>query len=545
MNSTYSWKDKLFYTSLFLFAVSLPLAEFMVSISTGLLFISWLLTGNFTNKWEQLKRKPAALLLISIFFVYVLGLFFTHNQTLGIYELRKTIFILIVPLCISTGPKIDYSLFRKVLISFLVTLNMATVIAIVRLFLRTRFGIHDIWEILFVSHIGFTFQLLLGVAILIYELYTNPSISKKLRILMIADIVYLIAFLFILKALTGIVTFAILLFIHLIFIIRKIRNRRWRLLAGIMLPMLILAGFGYIGWSIHRFYDTGQVNLSQLPEKTQNGHPYKHDISNKLLENGHYVGLYICEEEMKKSWDQRSSIVYNGNDANGFPVYATLIRYLTSKGLTKDSVGVSKLTDEDIGYIEKGIANHIYTKRFLSLYPRIYQTIWELDVYFKTGNPNMKSLAKRIEFEKAAFTIIREHPHFGVGTGNWKQAFADAYEKNKSQLDPEEYASAHNQYLNYLVKFGIVGFLWIMFAWTYPLFLTNKHRFYPALMLVLIVGISNFSDSNLEAHMGISFFIFFYSFFLFSETQPETRKSQVNMQDSKSYNPAYSVSQPI
>lgn len=542
MNSTYSWKDIFFYTSLFLFAVSLPLAEFMVSISTGLLLVSWLLTGNFTHKWEQLKRKPAALLLISIFLVYVLGLFFTHDRALGIYELRKTIFILIVPLCISTGPKINYSLFRKIVFTFLVTLNIATVIAIVRLFLRTRFGIHDIWEILFVSHIGFTFQLLLGAAILIYELYTNASITKNLRILMIADIVYLIAFLFILKALTGIVTFAILLFIHLVFIIRKIRNRRWKLLAGITLPLLILAGFGYIGWSIHRFYDTEQVNLSQLPEKTPNGHPYQHDISNKLLENGHYVGLYVCVEEMKKSWEQRSSVAYDAKDANGFPVYATLIRYLTSKGLTKDSVGVSKLTDEDIGYIEKGIANHIYTKRFMSLYPRIYQTIWELDVYFKTGDPNMKSLAKRIEFEKAALTIIRQHPLFGVGTGNWKQAFADAYEKNKSQLNPGEYASAHNQYLNYLVKFGIAGFLWIMFAWAYPLFLTRKHRFYPALMLVLIVGISNFSDSNLEAHMGISFFIFFYSFFLFSETQPEIKLSPVNRQRSKSYNQVSSVS---
>jgi len=37
--------------------------------------------------------------------------------------------------------------------------------------------------------------------------------------------------------------------------------------------------------------------------------------------------------------------------------------------------------------------------------------------------------------------------------------------------------------------------------------------------LLLILGIANFSDSNLEAHMGISFFIFFYCFFLFSKTQ--------------------------
>ncbi|HEY3371376.1 MAG TPA: O-antigen ligase family protein [Prolixibacteraceae bacterium] len=524
MNSTYSWQHLFFYASVFLFAVSLPFAEFMISISTGLVFVSWLVTGHFAEKWEKLKHQPAALLIISIFFVYVLGVFFTHDQKLAIYELKKTAFILALPLCISTGPVISYQLFRKILISFLAALNLATVIALVRLIFRDQLAIHDIWEILFVSHIGFTFQLLLGISIILNELYNNTSIRKGLRNILMADIAYLIVFLFILKSLTGLTTFALLMIIHLVFVIRKIRNRKRKLFAMVVLSMMILGGFSYLGWCVHRFYETDQVDLNHLPEKTQSGHLYHHDLADKLLENGHYIGLYVCEEELQKSWEQRSSLDYQDNQ-NGFPISSTLIRYLTSKGLTKDSVGMSKLLPEDIGYIEKGIANYIYTQRFLSLYPRIYQTIWELDVYFKTGDPNMKSLAKRIEFEKAAFTIIREHPLFGVGTGNWKQAFADAYQKNQSKLGAEQYGSSHNQYLNYLVKFGVLGFLWIIFAWVYPLFLTNKHHFYPAVMLLLILGISNFSDSNLEAHMGISFFIFFYSVFLFSETkQPVIEK---------------------
>lgn len=534
MNATYNWKDQFFYASVFLFAVSLPFAEFMISISTGLIFVSWLLTGSFAEKGRRLVNQPAALLLISIFMVYVVGILFTRDLSLAIYELKKTVFILVLPLCISTGPVINYKLFRKITLSFLIFMNLATLVAIVRLAFREQFGIQDIWEILFVSHIGFTFQVLLGIALLINELYYNNSLRKGVRVLLMADILYLIGFLFILKSLTGLATLALLLVIHLLFFIPKIRTRKWKLLAVLMLSLIIIGGFSYIGWSVHRFYDTPQVDLNQLPEKTQNGNLYHHDTSNKMIENGHYVGLHICEPEMQKSWEQRSSIGYHQADQTGFPVSATLIRYLTSKGLTKDSVGVSKLLPEDITYIEKGIANYIYTQRFLSLYPRVYQTIWELDVYFKTGDPNMKSLAKRIEFVKAAVTIIGEHPLFGVGTGNWKQAFVDAYQSNQSKLDPSEYASSHNQYLNYLVKFGILGFLWIMFAWVAPLFLTRKHRFYPALMLLLILGISNFSDSNLEAHMGISFFIFFYSFFLFSQTQQEGHPS-LNSNDKKEH----------
>ncbi|OFX62819.1 MAG: hypothetical protein A2066_03700 [Bacteroidetes bacterium GWB2_41_8] len=524
MNKNYTWKDLFYYTSVFLFAASLPLSEFMISLSAGLLVIGCLLTGGFNEKFQRLKNQPAALLIISIFFVYVFGVIFTRNQSLAMYELQKTAFILVVPLCIAIGPSIGYSMFRKILLTFLAALNLASVIAIFRLIFREQFGIHEIWEILFVSHIGFSFQLLLGVSILIYELYYNHSISRKIRILLIADIFYLILFLFILKSLTGLVTFAVLLVVHLFFVIWKIRIRRWRIFALTLLPVMIFGGFLYLGSCIYRFYDTEQIDPAKLPERTQNGNIYHHDLNDKMLENGHYVGLFLCQEELKKSWEQRSPMGYSQNDPNGFPVSASLIRYLTSKGLTKDSAGISKLLPEDIQFIEKGIANHIYTKRFFSLYPRIYQTIWELDVYFKTGDPNLKSLAQRIEFVKAAKTIISEHLLFGIGTGNWKQEFIDAYQKNQSKLDPQHYGSSHNQYLNYLVKFGILGFLWIMFAWAYPLFLTNKQRYYPAVMLLLILGIANFSDSNLEAHMGISFFIFFYSLFLFSETQKPALK---------------------
>lgn len=492
----------------------------MISLSSVLLFLSCLLTGHFYEKWNRLKSQPAALLIISIFFVYVFGILFTKNQSLALYELQKTAFILVVPLGIAIGPHISYTLFRKILFSFLAAVNIATGIAIFRLIFREQIDIHDIWEIMFVSHIGFSFQLLLAISILINELYNYKPERKNVRYFLLADMLYLTSFLFILKSLTGVATFAVLLIIHLFFIIPRIKTRFRKRIVQLSVLVMILGGFSYLGWCINRFYDTPEINLTQLSEKTQGGHPYHHDINNKTLENGNYVGLFLCEVELKKSWEQRSPIAYNQIDKSGFPVSATLIRYLTSKGLTKDSVGMSKLVPEDIRSVENGIANHIYNQRFLSLYSRIYQTIWELDVYFKTGDANYKSLAQRIEFVKAASTIIKEHPLFGVGTGNWKQAFVDAYTENQSKLDPVQYGSSHNQYLNYMVKFGIIGFLWIVFAWIYPLFLTNKQHYYPAVMILLILGIANFSDSNLEAHMGISFFVFFYSLFLFSETEP-------------------------
>ena len=306
MNTKYTWKNLFFYTSVFLFAVSLPFSEFMISLSSGLLVISCIVTGGFQEKFNKLKNQPAALLIISVFFVYVIGVIFTRNMPLALYELQKTAFILVVPLCIAIGPPIGYTMFWKVLLAFMAALNLASAIAIFRLIFREQFGIHDIWEILFVSHIGFSFQLLLGISILINERYNQKPIGKNLRYIMIADILYLLVFLFLLKSLTGLATFAVLLVIHLFFVIRKIKIRKWKLFASIMLPAMILGGFFYLGSCVYRFYDTAPIDPAQLPERTQNGNLYKHDLNDKMLENGNYVGLYLSWDELKESWAKRS-----------------------------------------------------------------------------------------------------------------------------------------------------------------------------------------------------------------------------------------------
>jgi hypothetical protein len=80
------------------------------------------------------------------------------------------------------------------------------------------------------------------------------------------------------------------------------------------------------------------------------GNLYHHDFEQGLRENGHLVYVYVCEEELRQEWNKRSEIKYD-DDLNGYILGSTLIRYLASKGYRKDSVGVSKLTSDDIELI--------------------------------------------------------------------------------------------------------------------------------------------------------------------------------------------------
>jgi O-antigen ligase len=191
---------------------------------------------------------------------------------------------------------------------------------------------------------------------------------------------------------------------------------------------------------------------------------------------------------------------------------------MASKGFKKDSLGISLLTDADISLIEKGITNYKFKNSRFSIYPRIYETIWELDYYFKTGDPNNKTLAQRIEFVKASFFLIKRNLFFGIGTGNWVIKYNEAYDEMNSKLLPEKRGPSHNQYLNYMVKFGVIGFLWIMFALIVPVFLEKQQRNLVLILFLISIAAANFGDANLETHMGLSFFVLFYSLFLWNST---------------------------
>lgn len=130
---------------------------------------------------------------------------------------------------------------------------------------------------------------------------------------------------------------------------------------------------------------------------------------------------------------------------------------------------------------------------------------------------NNQSLSQRIEFSKAAAFIIENNFWFGVGIGNWKQAFFSAYKNTGSNLNENYYASSHNQYLNYLVKFGITGFLIIMFFIIYPILKSKRYKDPLFVIFLVFLLIANLADSNFETHMGSCFFVFFYCFFLVTD----------------------------
>ena len=507
-----------FFVSLVAFVIVLPLSVALVSVLGALVLFTALIEDSWNEKRKRIKERKVILLIPIIFLIYLISTLITLKYDSSFYDVKKTMFYVVFPLAFSMGKNINAHQKRFVFYAFAVSVLLAIIIALLRwksgYYKVGAFGVHNISLI---SHIRFSFQLVLIVLFFTISLFYNYKwFSKQNLFFWISAIFIYTSYLLFQQSLTGLLALGVSVIFLLLYLF-NLADTEWKIPLVVVFILAVIVPFLYLDKAVKNFYDIEKVNPDEIEKTTSLGHKYSHDFSNKLVENGHYVFLYICTDEMREEWNKISEFKYDSIGQNGYPVSATLIRYMTSKGLRKDANGIKALTKADIINVEHGIANVIFTQKY-SLYPRVYLTIWEYYVYSITGDSNNKSFSQRIDYAKAALTIIKKKGLFGVGTGKWKAAFAESFNENHSQLDQSNYASSHNQYLNYMVKFGITGFVLIMFLIIYPVIKTKRYRDPLFFLFLLFMFFVNFADSNLESHMGSSFFFFFYCFFL---TGPE------------------------
>lgn len=519
-------RENLFFFLLLLTAAVFPYSEALVSISIGLLLFQALTFRSWNHPTVKKRSLKIALLPFSIFGLYIAGTLFTKDFSFALYELKKVIFWLVVPLAVILSPQLPDKKLYRVLGVFVISVTIASFIITGKIILNDYFKLNGFRSFSIISHIRYSFQVVLSLIIVAWFIIKHKQLRLTFNpIFLFALFIWLVVFLFLLKSLLGIISFLGTVTIALVLYIMKLRNRQVKYtLVAALLALVIIPAF-YTGKVYIDYYDFKDVNPEEVERRTQSGNFYHHDFKENARENGYLVFIYICEEELRKEWNKRSEIKY-GDNLNGYPLSSTLIRYLTSLGYRKDSVGINRLSPKDIKLIEQGVTNYKFDNRLFSIYPRIYETIWELDNYFRTDNPNNKSLAQRIEFVKASLLLIKENTWLGIGTGNWVIEYNKVYDRMDSKLDEEKRGPSHNQYLNYMVKFGIIGFLWILLAVLYPVFHMGHRRNFIFVFFLITIAFANLGDANLETHMGLSFFSFFYFLFLWNSTT-EMEKSIV------------------
>ena len=499
--------------ALALVAIMLPWSEFLLSNAQFLLIGNWLVEGlvrkDFFGRFKRAFTHPAGLVFLSFFTLHAFGLLWTEDLDWGLDLCRILLPVLaFTPILVSTPP-LSVRESRTVLL-----LGAWSTVASTLVCLAWKHAVIDeggYRELsVFISHIRLALLLCFSVAV--FVLMGGPG--RWRRIAHALAIVWCLFFLDRLSSLPGMFILALLAAYG---IWRWSASRgtalRWSLRALLVL-MPLIAG-AYAQWCIREFFREDGTDLSRLDESSAGGEHYYHDRDEPLRENGHFVWINVADGELQRAWERRSDHPYLHVDAKGQPLRHTLIRYMASMGLRKDSIGALSLADEDIRRVENGVSSIIIGRRD-PVRARIDQVLYEWDHYRAKGDASGHSVAMRYEFLRTGWSIAKDNLMVGVGTGDTRPAFAAEYERQRSTLTGVWRLRAHNEFITLLISFGILGLVWSLFSWIWPAWRTGAFQRPLFVCWAIIFTVSCLSEDTIETQMGATFFAFFYALLVFA-----------------------------
>ena len=419
-------------------------------------------------------RNPIYLSFLLVWILLLFGFFRGGENALIVKELKTLLPLILAPLFLqnlSPLSKKDENIIWKV---FFTSVGIAALICVA--YAVAKYPLQEPRDAsLFISHIRFSLMAVLGVI----AAWRLPGILPTYLKITLTGIVC--SFFFFVGTLTG-WGFLILLVI-LLFASKSKRNK------------FIVAGTSLALISVLLFL------LSQLTQ------------SNSFqTENGNRIFINIAPLELDSAWLARTNHPMLQKDARGQLVQTTLIRYLTSKGLSKDALGVQQLTDNDISNILAGYTN-CNEPHWNALEKRWHQIVFEYQTFQSGENPSGHSIFQRVEYYKAAKFILERNLVFGVGQGTVKTAYSEAYKQTSPNLDEKVQHAVHNQFLSYWIASGlaaIISFLlYFYFMWKEA---KGKEI---ALAFVILAFLSCLTEDTLTTQPGVAFFAFFSTFFFF------------------------------
>ena len=300
----------------------------------------------------------------------------------------------------------------------------------------------------------------------------------------------------------------------------------------------VLVAENFKPYSFHRVMFYGDIRLGEFNKQVEVSQGFfKHSgINDATLRNvtvgndcliekvGNYINNYICQAELEREWAKRSTMGLYDTTQNDYTVYPTLLRYLNALGTTKDSVGMTLLGDDDIRAIEHGIANPVYVSGS-SLRKMYYVMFFEYECYRSFGAVKDFTMLQRFELWRNAWKVFRSNPLFGTGTGDVVDACHQQLADSQSPLQGT-YKHAHNQYLTFLVTFGIIGFAIITAFFVYALRRQRLLRVPAVLAFVCIVLISFITEDTLETLAGCVFSTLFLCLMAAVEAENVERRAE-------------------
>ncbi|MDG1690281.1 MAG: O-antigen ligase family protein [Flavobacteriales bacterium] len=300
-----------------------------------------------------------------------------------------------------------------------------------------------------------------------------------------------------------------LLFLFIVFLFSSKNKHNTAYIAGIA-SLFFLVGL-YITATVNDFYHVKSKERSFLTH-SMGGEKYLFDFKDNTIENGFYLWENIAQKELERTWNRKSTFSFNSKDKKNQPIKATLYRFLTSKGLNKDSMGLSKLTQTEVQKIENGETSSVSYNNFKK---RIRSLLYQRESRKKSTDPNNQTINQRVVFWKAGIDIFLDQLAFGHGPGGAKTQFKNYYKSRNTNLNKSNQLLAHNQFITQAINLGGLGTIIWIFILIYSFLKVEKEMCLFFIPYIILMFFAFMSDDMLEVQAGATIFSFFGTLMLF------------------------------
>ena len=494
-----------YLSMLALLGVSMTTSVWLSNLAWVAMGVNWLLEGRWREKWQMARESRLLQAFAVLWALYLAGMLWTEHLQAGLGVLQVALPLLALPLVALTSQPVGARVRKGIFLLYGATVVAVSVVAAVRLLTIDGLAYRD--AVPHISHIRFALNCCV-VAFLAAYYGWHRSRSPMARGASALLVAWMVAVMLLLRSYTGLAVLAAVPMAALLLRWRRVRRSERRVWLAAWLAAAIVAG-GTVAHEVRSYYKPGSMSAPQpAGALTAAGHAY--DAPGvPIVENGNLIYAYVCRDELKAAWRQRSSLPLDDTNEAGFSREPVLIRYLNAVGLTKDSLGVASLADDQVRDVERWVENPVYVQGN-PVKKMVYVMCFERECGKYEGAVRNFTMLQRFELWRAAWEVVRSHPLAGTGTGDAAADLGAQLEADRSPLAGWPH-KAHNEYLTLLMSFGAVGMLLLAAAW---LRAAPRLRRQPAwlLMWALAILVSMLTEDTLDTLAGILFCTYFLPF---------------------------------
>lgn len=154
-------------------------------------------------------------------------------------------------------------------------------------------------------------------------------------------------------------------------------------------------------------------------------------------------------------------------------------------------------------------------------------TIWELQDNVGTYNTdNTYKVDSRWSRWQVVLEAVMEHPFLGYGGGTENEVLLKKYKKYDMHNSIDRQYNAHNQFLGFFLRFGVVGFLLLLIYFFRNGITAFKYQNLLFLSFLTILFWTFMVENILDRNMGINFVALFGTLFYAEFLAKETKEKQ-------------------